>query len=192
MQILYAVVALATMACAFFAIRAQRLLVAALGLAGASALVSIIFYLLGAHEVAVIELSVGAGLVTILFVFAISIAGEDILQGRRLIPKPLAWALVLISIGLLGWMTIPTIASAPALDEPSFSVMLWQQRGLDVLVQIALIFAGVLGLLGLLAEAKVPVKTRVPEKRAAASAVTQPGGSPTKPQPVSASQEVRA
>jgi Tfp pilus assembly protein PilV len=34
---------------------------------------------------------------------------------------------------------------------------LWQARGLDVLVQIVLIFAGVLGLLGLLAEAAAPL-----------------------------------
>jgi hypothetical protein len=35
--------------------------------------------------------------------------------------------------------------------------MLWQQRGLDVLVQIVLVFAGVMGLLGLLAEVEAPL-----------------------------------
>jgi len=40
---------------------------------------------------------------------------------------------------------------------PAFAEMLWQQRGLDVLVQIVLIFAGVLGLLGLLAEVEAPL-----------------------------------
>jgi len=53
------------------------LIASALWLAGVSALVSIMCYLLGAYAVAVIELSVGAGLVTVLFVFAISIAGEE-------------------------------------------------------------------------------------------------------------------
>ena len=61
------------------AIRAYRLLNSALWLAGVSALVSLIFYLMSATQVAVIELSVGAGLVTILFVFAISIAGSRFL-----------------------------------------------------------------------------------------------------------------
>ena len=64
--------------CAVMAVRTQRLLVSALWLAGASALVSLWMYILGAPEVAVIELSVGAGLVTVLFVFAINIAGEGI------------------------------------------------------------------------------------------------------------------
>jgi len=36
--------------------------------------------------------------------------------------------------------------------------MLWRLRGLDVLVQIVLIFSGVLGLLGLLAEAEPPLE----------------------------------
>ena len=35
--------------------------------------------------------------------------------------------------------------------------VLWHQRGLDVLVQVVLIFSGVLGLLGLLAEVKPPL-----------------------------------
>jgi uncharacterized MnhB-related membrane protein len=56
------------------AIRVKRLISSALWLAGTSALLSISFYLLGAPTVAAIELSVGAGLVTVLFVFAINIA----------------------------------------------------------------------------------------------------------------------
>ena len=69
----------------------KRLLVSALWLAGASALVSLVIYLLGAPGVAVIELSVGAGLVTILFVFAINIAGEEPISRHGLIPRPVSW-----------------------------------------------------------------------------------------------------
>ena len=36
--------------------------------------------------------------------------------------------------------------------EAPFASVLWQERGFDVLVQIGLIFAGVLGILGLLRE----------------------------------------
>ena len=55
------------------AIRAVHLLHSAVWLAATSAMLSILFYLLGAPYVAVIELSVGAGLVTVLFIFAIGI-----------------------------------------------------------------------------------------------------------------------
>jgi len=140
------------------AIRAKRLLASALWLAGVSALLSILFYLLGAYQIAVIELSIGAGLVTVLFVFAISIAGEDAIGARPLIPLPLALGLVLLSILLLAWFVLPAPLEEHVADEASLSTALWEARSLDVLLQITLIFAGVLGLLGLMAEAKAPLE----------------------------------
>lgn len=154
--------------CAIQAIRATRLLSAAIWLAGVSALVAIILYALGAQTVAVIELSVGAGLVTVLFVFAISIAGEDAMTLRSLVPRPFAWVLVLAIGGLLAWMTLPALGVAVlAIDPPmeeDFSTILWEARGLDALVQIALIFAGVIVLVGLLVspEQSNPVQMETP------------------------------
>lgn len=139
------------------ALRVTQLLRSTLWLAGLSAIVSIIFYMAGARQLAVIELSIGAGLVTVLFVFAISLAGDEPIPGKPLVPAVLAWALPIAAVALLGWLALslsPTVATAA---EPSFTVALWQQRGLDVLVQVVLIFAGVLGLIGLLAEAKAPL-----------------------------------
>jgi uncharacterized MnhB-related membrane protein len=139
--------------CAIQAIRVHRLLASALWLAGCSALVALLMYLLGAPEIAVIELSVGAGLVTVLFVFAINIAGEEALPVRRLIPRPLAWLLVAAAAGLLGWMIIPGLpAVGVGTAQPDFASVLWGDRQLDMLLQVLLIFAGVLGVIGLLAE----------------------------------------
>ena len=76
----------ALLACALQAVRGTRLLIAALWLAGASALTALMMFRLGAPEVAVIELSVGAGLVTVLFVFAINIAGEEPPVPERRLP----------------------------------------------------------------------------------------------------------
>jgi NADH:ubiquinone oxidoreductase subunit 6 (subunit J) len=123
-------------------------------------------YLMGAYAVAVIELSVGAGLVTVLFVFAISIAGDEPIEFKSIIPRPIALIIALVSIVLLGFMTVSSLVSLPITTEPSFSDMLWQQRGLDMLVQSGLLFAAVIGMLGLLAEAKVPAKEKktVPAK----------------------------
>lgn len=139
--------------CAVLAIRATRLLVAAIWLAGVSALISAALYMLGAQMIAVIELSVGAGLVTVLFVFAISIAGEDALELTTLVPRPLAIGLVVVAVGLVVWMVVPQMASqAATAAEGTFSETLWNDRGLDVLVQIVVIFSGVIGILGLLGE----------------------------------------
>jgi uncharacterized MnhB-related membrane protein len=136
--------------CAVQAIRAARLLVSALWLAGVSALVAVLLYRLGAREVAVIELSVGAGLVTVLFVFAISIAGDDAMGAASVIPVPLAVGLMLAFGALLAWMVLPVDQNVAIAETVSFESALWGDRGLDVLVQIVLIFAGVLCLLGVL------------------------------------------
>ena len=153
-MILYILIVAGALVCAVQAIRAKRLLISALWLAGSSALVALMMYLLGAPEVAVVELSVGAGLVTVLFVFAINIAGEEDLPLHFVIPRPLSWGLIVASLLLLGWLVLPRFTTViPVLNTAmSFTQMLWEQRGLDVLVQIALIFTGVLGILSLLSE----------------------------------------
>ncbi len=171
MLVLFIVLTLAMLACAFMAFRAKQLIVSALWLAGCSAILSILMYLLGAYAVAVIELSVGAGLVTVLFVFAISIAGGEAAEVKSIIPRPLALIVSLAAIVLLGFMTISSLVSLPAATEPSFSEVLWQQRGLDMLVQSGLLFAAVVGMLALLSEAKIPAKEKqaVPAKEPQAS-----------------------
>ena len=140
------------------AIRAPRLLNSALWLAGVSAMVSLICYLMGAHQVAVIELSVGAGLVTILFVFAISISGEAEIENNTVLPRPLIWGLTALYIALLAWYLLPaSFVGVTVVPEAPLSVVLWETRALDMLVQVVLIFCGVLGLLGILGEAKAPI-----------------------------------
>ena len=138
--------------CAYRMMVAKRILPSTLYLAGISVLVSVLLYLLGAHQVAVIELSVGAGLITVLLVYAVSVVGEDALDPTSIISKPLAIVLIAAIVVLLGWMVYPLIQSGPVGGSPDLLYALWQQRVLDVYIQIALIFSGVLGVLGLLSE----------------------------------------
>lgn len=159
--IVYGVLAVGMFVGALQAIRAPRLITAALWLAAVSVQLATILYLLGAPEVAVIELSVGAGLVTVLFVFAISVAGELTEDLPTIVPRPLAASLILFIVVLLILFVAPTGESAPAAAEADFATVMWEQRALDVWLQIALIFAGVLGMLGLLTEELVPVKKPV-------------------------------
>ena len=139
--------------CAIQAIRSPRLLVSALWLAGCSALLALALALYGAPEVGVVELSVGAGLVTIIFVFAINIAGEETAVAGAAVPRPLAWALMGLFGLLLLWLIVPRLL-APVLrrDALPFLRAVWEERSLDTILQVALIFSGVLGSLGLLAE----------------------------------------
>jgi NADH:ubiquinone oxidoreductase subunit 6 (subunit J) len=149
----YLVLGATAVFCAYRAMVATKILSSSLYLACISALVSVILYLLGAQQVAVIELSVGAGLVTVLLVYALSVVGEDATDLKSIIQNPLALGVVGGCIILLGLMAYPLTEPIVNVSSSSLTVALWQQRVLDVWIQIALIFSGVLGVLGLLSEA---------------------------------------
>lgn len=151
---LYIALFIGCIICAISAVR-SRPLVAAIWLAGFSALAAIILYLYGAPEVAVIELSVGAGLITVLLAFAISMA-EDEAMPTSIVPRPFAWMLVVVAVGLLAWLILPelTQVQAVATAEAPFFIQVWENRLLDLLVQIAVIISGVIGILSLLGETR--------------------------------------
>jgi uncharacterized MnhB-related membrane protein len=147
-----AVFLLGVVLCAYRAIVAKRILSATIYLAGVSALISAVIYLLGAPQVAVMELSVGAGLVTVLLVYALSVVGDDALDPASVIPKPLAFGVVGLTVVLLGLMAYPAIQTNLDHGAITLANSLWQNRVLDVWIQIVLIFSGVMGVLGLLSE----------------------------------------
>ena len=134
------------------AIVSKRILSSTIYLACISAIISVVLYLMGAAQVAVMELSVGAGLVTVLLVYALSVVGEDALDPSSVIPKPLAIAVVMVVALLLGWMIYPAVQFDDHMASIDLASVLWRQRVLDVWIQIVLIFSGVMGVLGLLSE----------------------------------------
>lgn len=139
--------------CAYQAVRDKRLLVSAMWLAGTSALVAIMMYLLGAPRIAVIELSVGAGLVTVLFVFAINIAGDEPIPNLSFIPKWLARIFTIIAILLIGWQLLPLLNVPFVLNQDAgFQQMVWDNRKADLYLQVVMIFAGVISMLRLLTD----------------------------------------
>lgn len=150
--IFYAVFLMGAIVCAYRAIVSKRILSATLYLACISAFVSAVIYMMGAEQVAVMELSVGAGLVTVLLVYAVSVVGDDTMDPPSVIPKPLAFGLVILVAVFLGWMVYPAVPAYFERGSMNLAVSLWQSRVLDVWIQIALIFSGVMGVLGLLSE----------------------------------------
>ena len=164
----YLLLGLGAAFCAYRAMISKHLLPSTLYLACVSALASVTLYLLGAQEVAVIELSVGAGLVTVLLVYVLSVVGDDNLDPTSIIPKPLAFVLVATITILVTWMAFPLITSPSTSNEVMLAQVLWKHRALDVWVQVALIFSGVLGVLGLLSEKEQ--KTRSQRETVPASA----------------------
>ena len=157
--IYYALFLLGVSFCAYRAIVSKKILSSTIYLACISALISAVIYMLGAAQVAVIELSVGAGLVTVLLVYAVSVVGDDAIDPPSVISKPLALAVVGFVSIVLAVMVYPAVPAPFERGSMSLAVSLWQGRVLDIWIQIALIFSGVLGILGLLSE-KTPEQQR--------------------------------
>ncbi|MFW5696243.1 MAG: Na(+)/H(+) antiporter subunit B [Phototrophicaceae bacterium] len=151
---LYAVFVIGVIFCSLMAITARSLLAATVWLAAVSAQVAMLMYLMGAETVAVIELSVGAGLVTVLFVFAISTAGEETTEPAHTSSTygVIAATIAIITTTLLAWMILPIPEAAETVSAAglTFAQTLWQQRSLDTLLQIVLISAGAMAVLGLI------------------------------------------
>jgi uncharacterized MnhB-related membrane protein len=151
---IFSILVIGAVICALRAMTEARILSATIYLACVSAAVAMMLYLLGAYQVAVIELSVGAGLVTVLLVYAISVVGDDATDPGPIIPRPVAVGLALLAAVMLGYMAYSLPSKVLTDRVPPLIQALWQQRVLDVWIQMVLIFAGVLGILGLLAEGK--------------------------------------
>jgi uncharacterized MnhB-related membrane protein len=156
-RIQYGLFLLGAIVCAYRAIVSKKILSATIYLACISALVSAVLYLMGAAQVAVMELSVGAGLVTVLLVYAVSVVGDDALDPASVVPKPLAFVMVGLVTILMGFMAFPAVSENVDTSALALSIALWKDRVLDVWIQIVLIFSGVMGVLGLLSE-KTPGK----------------------------------
>ncbi len=152
MTFLYLLIMAALLFSAHKATRIKGLLKAALWLSGTSALTSTLIYLMGSPGIAVIELSVGAGLVTVLFVFSISIIGDEKITGEIFIPKWLAISITVVAFGMLGIMTaIDSIPQLKAVQAELIADTIWVDRKLDIDIQAGLIISGVLGILMIVA-----------------------------------------
>ena len=159
-------IVLAACICGLQAIQSKKLSHSALWLATTSGLVSFLMYLLGAPQIAVIELSVGAGVVTILLVFSINIVGDEQEGKKPLVPKAIAIFVVFGVMVLIGSALLP-VKELPISESykitQSLSEMMWQDRFLDTLLQIILVFTCVLGTLSLMEERKKPKKGEINE-----------------------------
>jgi NADH:ubiquinone oxidoreductase subunit 6 (subunit J) len=146
----------ASVLCAAAAIRASRLMASGLWLAGTSAFLATSLYLLGAPYVAVIELSVGAGLVAVLFVFTITTAGDHTNRAGPGVSRWLAAGLTGLALTLLGVAIFPSVQPTAAIADGSFAQVFWQQRSLDAIGQVVLLFVAALGVLTLIGGASLP------------------------------------
>lgn len=160
---------LAMVGLALMAVFLRDLLRAAVSLAFMSALLAVVLYRMNSPYAAVFELSVVAGLITVLFVSAIALTKdeEQVAEARwQLYVFPLVLALAGVAI----LAVVPALfGSTPAgwgNPTATFGGTLWGLRSLDILGQIAVIFGGVFGVLALFREKPLSAKERMEAEKA--------------------------
>ena len=129
----------------------SSLIKAAIWLAVTSVLLSITLFLLGAYWAALFELSVCAGLITAIFISAISFftaARRDEVQTRGHFARfsLLPYLLIFSGLALVALLLLSNFSLTFSLPQPTafaeFKEVFWNSRQTDILAQIALILAG--------------------------------------------------
>jgi NADH-quinone oxidoreductase subunit J len=147
----------------------KSLVKAAVALAFTSAILTIVMYSLGAQLAAVFELSVCAGLITVIFISAISMTAppteEEVDIKAKIRTKGyvyLPFTLVIL-LGILVYIARPYVDSVPVFNTMHLSKLyssamitvqdvLWNNRQYDILGQLIMILAGLFGIIVLFKE----------------------------------------
>ncbi|WP_181685699.1 NADH-quinone oxidoreductase subunit J [Halorhabdus salina] len=140
------------------AVAARDFLVSILSLSGASVALAVYFFLAGAPIAAVFEAVVAAGLITVLFLFVISLTEADTaerIERGKLTVVGLALG-GLLGVGIAVWALLDPVASEAATGT-TFAQALWSGRSVDLLAVTILMFVGVLAVVRLTAERLDPV-----------------------------------
>ena len=136
----------------------HSLIKASIALALVSGITSIIMFIVGAHLAAVFELSVCSGLITVVFVSAISMTKisskaelgiKEKARQKRFIPLP---ALLIVILAAALFIIRPYLgALAPYIAGPINAAagqdLFWNKRQADLLGQLLIILTGVYGVL---------------------------------------------
>jgi NADH-quinone oxidoreductase subunit J len=144
--------------CALWAVMAADLLKSAIGLAVTSAILAVIMFRLTAPLAAVFELSVCAGLITVVFISIISLtrpgvekSGNAKKRFGRYILLPLVVLIAGIALFMIKYQ--PDLSSLlPQSPETDMRRVLWGQRQLDLFGQVVVLLAGIFGVVVLFKE----------------------------------------
>jgi NADH-quinone oxidoreductase subunit J len=138
-----------------------RLVRAVVGLAITSAILSIIMFRLNSPLSAVFELSVCAGLISVIFVTTVSFT-QRLTQVRLLERKRerlakfwlLPFIIVIVAALLVKYTKPADFAALPSIQNEDVRYILWNKRHLDLLGQIAALLVAAVGVVVLFKERK--------------------------------------
>lgn len=136
----------------------RDLLKSAICLAAASIFLSMIFFKMSAPYAAVFELSVVAGLITVLFIVTISFTRNQGETKETSLPLIIFPALFVIFAVLSALLIIKLSGNFPSKAlmqaNDSFGNVFWGTRAFDIIGQMGIIFAAVFTVITLLREKK--------------------------------------
>ncbi|MDR0843214.1 MAG: NADH-quinone oxidoreductase subunit J [Acidobacteriota bacterium] len=148
--------------CALWAVMATDLLRSTIALALTSVFLSIAIYMMGSPLAAVFELSVCAGLITVVFISAVSMVKpegntrkEDLaIRRHKRLKKYIPLPILLVVAGILLWLN--PVSLPITLDADVFpltvSEVMWDARRVDMIGQALMILVGVFGIVVLFKE----------------------------------------
>jgi NADH-quinone oxidoreductase subunit J len=131
----------------------KDLLYVAVSLAATSAILAIILFKFSANIAGVFELSVCAGLITVFFVATVSLTKDSDMKVETRLPTYFVPLFVPIFIGasyfIVQWLARTVLAVGAIQPAGTFQKVFWEMRSSDILGQVALLLAGVFGILAL-------------------------------------------
>jgi NADH-quinone oxidoreductase subunit J len=142
---------------------AKDLLRAAIALLFCSLGLTLLLFNLNAPLAGVFELSVCAGLISVLFINAISLArplsGEELIANTKNHYQRFLWLpLVIVVIAVLLWFNREQLFGALVINKIAESTtvgeILWGMRGLDLIGQVIILLVGVYGIVVLFKRGK--------------------------------------
>jgi len=151
-DILYIALLMLLLLAGVWTVMTLNLLKSAIGLAVTSAILSLLLFLMAAPLAGVFELSVCAGLITVVFISVISLTkpltsaearARDRSRVKRFIFLPIL--IVIVGAGLYALRPQMDLPLPPAGMEMDVRQVLWNVRRLDLVGQILIILAGVFG-----------------------------------------------
>ena len=131
----------------------KDLLYVAVSLAAISAILALVLFRYGANIAGVFELSVCAGLITVLFISTVSLTRNSDRAVEKRFPTFFVPLFVLIFIGaayfIIQWLAHALPATVVPQPSGTFQRVFWEIRSADIYGQVSLILAGVFGILAL-------------------------------------------
>jgi NADH-quinone oxidoreductase subunit J len=147
--VLLGLMVLLSIGCCIF----KDLLYVAVSLATISVILALVLFMFSANIAGVFELSVCAGLITVLFIATVSLTKDSDQKAETRLPAYFVPLVILIFIGIDYFIIQRVMHAIPpsVVPQPSgtFQRVFWELRSADILGQIGLIGAGVFGILSL-------------------------------------------